>query len=178
MNRVKIGIIGLGRMGRKHLRELVNCDFWDVKYVCDIDPEKEKYSKEIAPNAIFTTNEDDIFDDSEIECVGLYALADSRPGRIKKAIATGKHVICEKPLAYKMEDEFELVKLSKTTDKICTVNLYLRNAWYTKEMKDFIKSGEIGDVAIIRICHMTPGLSPAKDTNSKDPHSTIAACIM
>ena len=46
MNRVKIGIIGLGRMGRKHLRELVACDFWDVKYVCDIDPEKEIYSKE------------------------------------------------------------------------------------------------------------------------------------
>ena len=111
MNRVKIGIIGLGRMGRKHLRELVACDFWDVKYVCDIDPEKEIYSKEIAPNAIFTTNEDDIFDDKEVECVGLYALADSRPGRVKKAIEHGKHVICEKPLAYKMEDEKELVKL-------------------------------------------------------------------
>ena len=169
MNRVKIGIIGLGRMGRKHLRELVNCDFWDVKYVCDIDPEKETYSKEIAPNAIFTTNENDIFNDAEIECVGLYALADSRPGRIKKAIATGKHVMCEKPLAYKMEDEKELVKLSKTTDKICTVNLYLRNAWYTKEMKDFIKSGEIGDVAIIRICHMTPGLSPGEGHEFEGP---------
>ena len=43
MKRVKIGVIGLGRMGRKHLRELVNCDFWDVNYVCDINQEKEKY---------------------------------------------------------------------------------------------------------------------------------------
>ena len=59
--------------------------------------------------------------------------------------------MCEKPLAYKMEDEKELVKLSKTTDKICTVNLYLRNAWYTKEMKEFISSGEIGDVRLYRI---------------------------
>ena len=122
MKRVKIGVIGLGRMGRKHLRELVNCDFWDVNYVCDINQEKEKYSKELAPNAIFTTNEDDIFDDSEIECVGLYALADSRPGRIKKAIATGKNVMCEKPLAYKLEDEKELVKFTTLPRDLFTVS--------------------------------------------------------
>ena len=35
MQRIKIGIIGLGRMGRKHLKELVACGYWDVKYTCD-----------------------------------------------------------------------------------------------------------------------------------------------
>ena len=162
MRKINIGIIGLGRMGRKHLTELVHCDYWNVKYVCDIMPEKAVESAEIAPNAIFVTDEDIIFNDPDVECVGLYALADSRASRIEKAIRQGKHVICEKPLAYEIKDEWHVVALEAETPKICTVNLYLRNAWYNKEMKDFVRSGEIGELAIIRICHMTPGLSPGE----------------
>lgn len=169
MNRIKIGIIGLGRMGRKHLTELVACEYWDVKYTCDINPEKAKHSHEIAPNAIFTTDERDIWNDPEVECVGLFALADTRASRIEKAVKAGKHVICEKPLAYKLSEEWDVVRLEESTDKFCTVNLYLRNAWYTQAMKDFVKSGEIGELAIIRICHMTPGLSPGEGHEYEGP---------
>ena len=42
MNQVKIGIIGVGRRGRKHLRELVACDFWDDKYVVEDSDEAQK----------------------------------------------------------------------------------------------------------------------------------------
>lgn len=169
MRKINIGIIGLGRMGKKHLTELIRSEYWHVKYICDIDPERAEEAHKIAPEAIFTTNENDIFDDPEIECVGLYALADTRASRIEKAVKNGKHVICEKPLAYEIQDEWKVVALENETDKICTVNLYLRNAWYTKEMKDFVKSGEIGELAIIRICHMTPGLSPGEGHEFEGP---------
>lgn len=169
MRKINIGVIGLGRMGRKHLRELVKCEYWNVKYICDILPEKAADAAEIAPNAIFTTDEDVIFNDPDIECVGLYALADTRASRIEKAVKQGKHVMCEKPLAYDIRDEWGVVALEGESEKICTVNLYLRNAWYTKEMKDFVKSGEIGELAIIRICHMTPGLSPGEGHEYEGP---------
>lgn len=156
-------------MGHKHVRELLKSDLWNVKYICDILPEKEQEVKEMAPDAIFTLNEDDIYNDPEVQCVGLYALANNRDGRIEKAVQHGKHVICEKPLAYRIEDEWKVVRLGKETERFCTVNLYLRNAWYTKEIKDFIRSGEIGDIAIIRICHMTPGLSPGEGHEFEGP---------
>ena len=34
-------------------------------------------------------------------------------------------------------------------------------------MKQFIDEGEIGELAILRICHMTPGLRRARDTNMR-----------
>ena len=167
--KISIGVLGFGRMGRKHVRELVKNDLWDVACICDIDPGRAASAAELAPGAKFTTNEDDIFLNPDIDCVGLFALADSRAGRIERALKCGKHVICEKPLAYKREDEWKVVEMEKRSDRECTVNLYLRNAWYTKEMKDFVKSGEIGELAIIRICHMTPGLSPGEGHEFEGP---------
>ena len=35
-------------------------------------------------------------------------------------------------------------------------------SWYHQAMKQFIDEGEIGELAILRICHMTPGLAPGE----------------
>ena len=85
-NRISIGVIGFGRMGRKHVSELVKNDLWNVAYICDIDPSRAQSAAELAPNAKFTTNEDDIFLNPDIDCVGLFALADSRASRIDRAL--------------------------------------------------------------------------------------------
>ena len=162
MKKINIGIIGLGRMGKKHLYELQKNNMWNVKYVCDTSILRKDNALSLAPDAIFTTNEDDIFNDPEIDAVALCALADVRFSEIEKAVAKGKHIMAEKPLAYALEDEWKAVYLTEGTGLVCTVNTYFKNAWYTNEMKDFVKSGEIGDLAIVRICHMTPGLSPGE----------------
>jgi len=49
------------------------------------------------------------------------------------------------------------------------VNLYLRNSWYHNTIKDFIAQGEIGELAIIRVCHMTPGLAPGEGHEFEGP---------
>lgn len=169
MRKIKIGIIGLGRMGKKHLYELRKSNLWEVKYVCDTSEHRKDNALALAPDAIFTTNEDDIFNDPEVEAVALCALADVRFSEIEKAVKQRKHIIAEKPLAYALEDEWKAVRLTENTGLICTVNTYLKNAWYTHEIKDFIKSGEIGELAIVRICHMTPGLSPGEGHEYEGP---------
>lgn len=169
MAALKIGVIGFGRMGRKHLKMLLASNEWDVKYICDHSPEKEEEAKAKAPNAIFTTNEDDIFNDPEVDAVSLCTLADARLLQIEKAVRTNKHIVAEKPVAYSLDDEWKAVELVENSPVIATVNMYLNNAWYTWEMKDFVKSGEIGDLAIVRICHMTPGLAPGEGHEYEGP---------
>ncbi len=169
MEKLRIGVIGLGRMGKKHLAELVKSDAWDVVCVCDIDEGRREQALSIAPNVEFTLNEDDIFLNTSIDAVALCALADGRYERVAKAIKHGKHIFVEKPLASDISLEEKAVELIEKSGLIATVNLYLRNAWYTNEMKDFIRSGEIGELAIVRICHMTPGLSPGEGHEAEGP---------
>ena len=67
------------------------------------------------------------------------------------------------------EDEWELVKAVGESDRLATVNLYLRSSWYHHQLKQFIDEGELGELAIIRICHMTPGLAPGEGHEAEGP---------
>ena len=157
--RIKAGIIGFGRMGEFYLNEMERSGEWEVAYICDTSEASRNYASETYPGHRVTGDCDEIFADSSIEAVVLTTLADARMELIRKAIAAGKHIIAEKPLAASVEDEWKVVEMAEKSDVLTTVNLYLRNSWYHSTIKSFIKSGEIGELAIIRICHMTPGLT-------------------
>lgn len=167
--RIKIGIIGFGRMGRKYFTELSKSDKWEITHICDCDPVSRQAAAQTGTTAVITDNEDEIFADPDVEVVGLFALADSRNTQIRKAIQARKHIMAEKPIATNIKDEWELVELIENSDLLITVNIFNRNAWYHKEIQKFIAAGEIGDLAIIRICHMTPGFVPGEGHEYEGP---------
>jgi len=169
MEKIKAGVIGFGRMGEKYLNQMKDSGKWDIRYICDTFPAARKSAEEKFPSAKIVDSEDVIFNDPEIQAVGLFALADSRARQIEKAVASGKHILAEKPIGVTVEQENRLSDLVENSNVISAVNLYLRNSWYHRTMKDFINSGEIGELAIIRVCHMTPGLAPGEGHEYEGP---------
>ena len=145
--KVKVGIIGFGRMGGFYLEEMRKSDQWEVLYICDTDPEARDLARRKSPTSRIVADEQVVFEDPEVQVVGLFTLADSRLRQIKK----------------------EVVKCVENSSLFSTVNLYLRNSWYHNTIKEFIRRGEIGDLAIIRICHMTPGLAPGEGHEYEGP---------
>lgn len=169
VKKIKAGIIGFGRMGEFYLEDMLSSGRWDVKYICDISENSRYYAGRACPTAQIVSDEDIIFTDPEIEVVVLVALADSRKSQIDKAIASGKHIISEKPIGLTPEDEWDSVRKVEESGLIAGVNLYLRNSWYARTIKEIIDSGEIGELAIVRICHMTPGLAPGEGHEAEGP---------
>ena len=169
MMNIKVGIIGFGRMGRYYLKEFQSNADYDVAYVCDIDEECRALARKMAPEAEIVADEQQIFEDPQVQVVALCAMADSRPEQIRKAVAAGKHIIAEKPLADTIEREWEMVELVEKAPVQSTVNMYLQNAWYHHEMRNAIDRGELGELAIMRICHMTPGLAPGEGHEAEGP---------
>ncbi len=167
--KIKIGLIGFGRMGRFYLDELQKCGRYDVAYICDVNENARTLAQEKSPASKIVSDENIIFDDPEVQAVALCALANSRKEQIERAIQAGKHVISEKPIADTVDREWEVVDVVEDSDRLSTVNLYLRNSWYHNTIKDFIQSGEIGELAIIRVCHMTPGLAPGEGHEYEGP---------
>lgn len=166
---IKVGIIGLGRMGGFYLDQFQKSKRWKVTSICEVCEGAHESIARRAPEARIVTEEDEIFLDPEIQVVVLSALADSRLRQIQKAVATGKHIIAEKPIADTPENEWKAVELVENSTILSAVNLYIRNSWYLKELDDCIRSGEIGELAIVRVCHMTPGLSPGEGHEAEGP---------
>ncbi len=169
MKKVRIGVIGFGRMGSMFLEEMKKIELLDIIYICDMSPLARSEAAEKYPDAQVIEDEDIIFNDPSIDAVGLFALADSRAEQIEKAAKAGKHIIAEKPIGATREDEKRVLRTIEGAPIISTVNMYLNNAWYNKLMKSYIAEGEIGELAIIRICHMTPGLAPGEGHEAEGP---------
>lgn len=167
--KINIGLIGFGRMGNKIFKVLDKSDKWNVSYICDLGEESRQLAAQLSPNSKIVADEDEIFNDPSVDAVALYALADSRYEQACKAVKSGKHILSEKPIASKLDDEKRLVDIVENTNVISAANLYLRNSWYHNTIKDFVASGEIGDLAIIRVCHMTPGLAPGEGHRYEGP---------
>jgi len=167
--RIRCGVIGFGRMGRGFVAAMLANPAWEVAAICDVHPVAREEAKAMCPGAKITDNPDDIFADKTIDVVGLYTLADARPGQIKKAMAAKKHVIAEKPIAADVKTEWALVEEIEKSGLLVAVNLFNRNAWYHKEIQRHIADGLIGELAIVRVCHMTPGHMPSEGHEPEGP---------
>ena len=167
--KLRVGIIGFGRMGRGFVSVMQQSELWDIRYICDRDASTRDLAIRTVPTAKIVADENEIFADKSLDAVGLFTLADARPGQIRKALDSGFHIIAEKPIAADSKTEWDLIKRIEASGKMVAVNLFNRNAWYHKEIINFIKEGEIGDLAILRVCHMTPGHMPGEGHDPEGP---------
>ncbi len=165
----RVGVIGFGRMGRGFVSAMQASDDWDIVSICDVHGPTRELAGRTVPTATIVSDPDEIFNDPTISTVGIYTLADVRPGLIRKALKNGKHILAEKPLGAVVEDEWKLVEEIEATDRLVAVNLFNRNAWYHREIQAFIAEGEIGKIGIIRVCHMTPGHMPSEGHDPEGP---------
>jgi predicted dehydrogenase len=167
--KLRAGILGYGRMGRGFVAAMQQNELWEVAAVYDINPAARQLAHQNVPNAAIYEAADPIFSDSSIDVLGLFTLADARPKQVRQALASRKHVLAEKPLGADVATEWRLVREIEASDRFVAVNLFNRNAWYHKDIQAFIAAGEIGDLAVIRICHMTPGHMPLEGHDPEGP---------
>jgi 1,5-anhydro-D-fructose reductase (1,5-anhydro-D-mannitol-forming) len=69
------------------------------------------------------------------------------------AIAAGKHVLCEKPLATSLADATEMVTAAATAGVTFGTNHHLRNAGAHLAIRDLIETGRVGRVLSVRVFH-------------------------
>ena len=165
----RIGIIGLGHMGARYLDVLRSSERWSVAWICDRDSEKLRWAAAAAPEARRARDASDLFADDALDVAGIFTLADVRPQLLRRALDAGKHVIAEKPLAATLPDEWALLEQIEASDRLVTVNLFNRSAWYHHEIHELVQQGAIGDLAVVRVSHQTPGLMPTEGHGPEGP---------
>ena len=69
------------------------------------------------------------------------------------AIAAGKHVLCEKPLAMTVAEAAQMVRAAETAGVVFATNHHLRCSGSHRAVRDLIASGRIGRVLSLRLFH-------------------------
>src|SRR5437867_12392772 len=98
---VKVGILGVGHMGRTHGRILRGDARVRLCAVFDVDPQRKlEAAKELECPAVET--EDSLFD--QVQAVYVTVPNTMHAAAAASALNCGKHVFCEKPFATTLED--------------------------------------------------------------------------
>src|SRR3972149_7823094 len=100
MKPTTVGVMGIGRIGRMHTENLVHSvpDAY-VKAVVDLKHVDPAWADGLGI-PVRSTNVDKILKDPEIEAVVITAPSGLHVELIRRAAAAGKHIFCEKPVAF------------------------------------------------------------------------------
>ena len=88
-----------------------------------------------------------------IEAVYISSTNEKHLGQALAAIAAGKHVLCEKPLALTLAEAAEMVRAARQAGRVLATNHHLRCAGSHRAIRDLIAGGRIGRVLSLRLFH-------------------------
>ncbi|TAN66057.1 MAG: oxidoreductase [Magnetospirillum sp.] len=141
----RVAVIGCGHWGRNIVRNIHKLGV--LAAVCDVD-------EDIAMQAAAATgapccNLDEILDDAAIGAVMVAAPAEHHHPIAMKALAAGKHVFVEKPLAMSLDEGRELIELAEAKGLILMVGHLLQYHPAFVRLKEVAASGRLGHVHYI-----------------------------
>lgn len=88
----------------------------------------------------------DLLADPAVQVVHLATPNIEHFEQCKRAMAAGKHVVCEKPLAMTPQQSAELVKLAAATPLVTAVNYNVRFYPLVLESRERVRSGQVGEI--------------------------------
>jgi myo-inositol 2-dehydrogenase / D-chiro-inositol 1-dehydrogenase len=155
--RVKIAVIGTGRIGSVHTRNLVNnISEADVVAVCDIRLEvAQAVADELGIERV-VKDYHQLLEDKDIGAVLIATNTDTHAFIAKDAANAGKHIFCEKPLALDLESIDDVMKTVEITGVKLQVGYNRRFDKSFQHVREVVKSGELGHPCILRITNRDP----------------------
>ncbi len=147
--RVRLGLAGLGRMGRLHAENLVRSPSIELVRVVDTVEEAARATGEQL-EVEWSTSYEDLLQDPEIEGVVLVTPTALHAQMIGQAVGVGKHVFCEKPIALELEPTARAIEAAATAGVKLQVGFHRRfdPDWAAAAAR--IRAGELGDVHLFR----------------------------
>jgi predicted dehydrogenase len=143
---IRLGVIGAGQMGPRHVDAFSKIDGVKVAAICDVSQER---ARELAGRYNVPEVYRDL-DEMLAKC-RLDAVANVTPDRLHaplsiKALGRGLHVLCEKPLATSYAEAMTMVDAAARAGTINMVNLTYRNSAAIQTAARLVREGRIGQV--------------------------------
>ena len=147
MNKIKLGIVGIGNMGSGHLANVLGgkCPSVQVTAVCDINPEKLEKAKS-HPEIHLFTDANEMLDSGLVDSVLIAVPHYDHPTIAIECFKRGIHVLTEKPAGVYARQVREMNEAAaKSGVKFGIMFNQRTNPIYAKA-REIVQSGELGEL--------------------------------
>ncbi|HZB92561.1 MAG TPA: Gfo/Idh/MocA family oxidoreductase [Stellaceae bacterium] len=147
----RIGIIGLGVMGERMLRNLTKHGGFAVAAAWDPDPAAAQRLGAVEPAARFARDADELIGARDVDCVYIASPPATHLAYAERAFDHGKAVFCEKPLAVNRARCRAAVERIERERRVAAINFPFASAPAVRAIAGGVKSGELGRLERIDI---------------------------
>eukprot|EP00529_Nitzschia_sp_RCC80_P023254 CAMPEP_0113481606 /NCGR_PEP_ID=MMETSP0014_2-20120614/22495_1 /TAXON_ID=2857 /ORGANISM="Nitzschia sp." /LENGTH=462 /DNA_ID=CAMNT_0000375107 /DNA_START=163 /DNA_END=1551 /DNA_ORIENTATION=- /assembly_acc=CAM_ASM_000159 len=158
---VKVGVIGMGRIGLVHLEAISKAP--GVTPVIVSNPTVSKAEAAASQYNIprFTAEAMDVINDPEVDAVWICSPSQFHAEQIKACAANKKHVFCEKPIATDLAETVEAINACNEAGVKLMIGLQRRFDQNFVRVKDAVSKKEVGEPIQIKLCSRDPAPPPA-----------------
>ena len=150
MEKVRLGIIGIGNMGTGHLSNIEihkRCPEITVTAVADIKPERLQWVKEnIGDHVALFDDAEKMMDSGLIDAVLIAVPHYFHPVYAIKAFERGLHVMCEKPAGVYTKQVREMNEAADKHNVVFGMMFNQRTDHIYRKMREIVQSGEMGRI--------------------------------
>ena len=154
MRNIRVGLLGFGAMGKTHSYCIDNLKYFfgELPFsasVVGICSSSESKSVDIAKKFGFGkayANEDDLIADDNIDVIDICTPNALHYETLKKAIAAGKAIYCEKPLCLNYAQAAKIAALAESRGVICNIVFNNRHLAPIMRAKQIIDEGRLGRI--------------------------------
>jgi predicted dehydrogenase len=148
MKQIRTAIIGTGFMGRVHLEAVRRLGFVEVAAIASRRIEAARALADAFHVERVETHYDRILADPDIQAIHICTPNNLHAPIAKAALAAGKHVLCEKPLATSSREAEEIDALARSKNlRNCTCH-NLRYYPMVQQMRAMRETGELGEILV------------------------------
>ena len=175
--KVVIGLVGAGGRGRYLLEHFLAQGNVEAKYVCDVEDARGHAAvadatrrQDVAPT--YVTDMHQVLDDPDVDAVIVATPEHWHGVATVWACQAGKHVFVEKNLSRTIWEGRQMITAARKHDRVVQSGFQCRSAPYILAARDYIASGELGTVLLVKVFGMLPfvyGTYPLKPTPDSEP---------
>jgi myo-inositol 2-dehydrogenase/D-chiro-inositol 1-dehydrogenase len=154
-----VGVIGAGRIGKMHAENLVHY-VPEASVAAVASPHvDEGWAAELGIPVASRDNEV-VFRDPEIAAVVIAASSGRHVELIRRAAQEGKHIYCEKPVAFEPEAIEEAIAAAKAVGVQLQVGFNRRFDPSVCRLAQAVRDGEVGELHGLRVVNRDPKAPP------------------
>lgn len=164
---IRIGIIGVGDMGGRFVREAVSVEDARIAAAFDTDTVKcEIFCRNTAIDICCRTVEELL---ANVDAVYVSTHWDSHYHYVRMALECGRHVLCEMPFVSVRQEAEELIRLAAKKNLVLLPAIKTAYCPSFQQMMRVAKSGMIGDIADVSatVTNLLPEDATAEFANER-----------
>ena len=158
-DKIVMGVMGLGGRGTYLAEKFAERPDVEIAYLCDPNTRRFARAREAVEEAQdrspkMVQDFRRVLDDKNVDVL-INATPDHWHAMASiLACQAGKDVFVEKPLAHNIWEGRKMVEAARKYQRVIQVGMQSRSALYAHKARDYIRSGKLGEVYLVRVYNM------------------------